>query len=60
MALSATDHERNYVQARFPDREREMCYGLIYLTGPQLRRIRRKMHRRWARESAPALLRQAR
>jgi hypothetical protein len=54
MSLSATDRERNYVQVRFPDQLRELCYGLRYLSGPQLRRIRHKMHRRWAREGAPA------
>jgi hypothetical protein len=52
MALSATDRERNYVQAKVPGREREFCYGLKYLTGPQLRRIRHKIHRRWQREGA--------
>lgn len=40
--LSSTERERNYIQAKFPDRERELCYGLRYLTPPQLKRIRKK------------------
>jgi hypothetical protein len=50
VSLSATDRERNYVQQKFPARERVMCYGLHYLSGPQMRRIRHKIHRRWRRE----------
>lgn len=47
--MSATDRERNYIQPKFPDRERQLCTGLIYLTGPQLRRIRHKIHHHRAR-----------
>lgn len=50
MSLTATDRERNYVKVKFPDREREFCYGLQYLTGPQMRRIRHKLHRQQRRE----------
>lgn len=49
MSLNSTDRERNYVQARFPGLPRELAYGLKYLTGPQMRRIRHKQHRRQRR-----------
>lgn len=52
--MNATERERNYVQARLPGREREFCYGLRYLSGPQLRRIRHKIHRRWRKEGQPS------
>lgn len=48
--MDATERERNYVQQTRPDLEREFAYGLKYLVGRRIRRIRHKLHRQWRRE----------